>query len=102
MRHADHVYALGAGHRRNDSTINRSSVSSAPSAAVTAAATAACAIAGFHPSPVNAAFAWMRRIAASSLLGALTWALAFATEAISRAGSSCRATHPVERAVFAA
>jgi hypothetical protein len=50
-------HALGTGHRRNDSKINRSSVIAVPCAAATAAATAACAMAGFHPSPVRAVFA---------------------------------------------
>jgi hypothetical protein len=73
----------GAGQRRNDSKINRSSVNSAPRVA-TASATAAAAIAGFHPSATSAAFAWELQIAASSLLGRCTPAPACALEVVAR------------------
>jgi hypothetical protein len=65
------AHAFGAGHRRSDSKISRSRVMSGPCAAA-AASTAARAIAGFHPSPVSAARAWVQRIAAPSLLPAST------------------------------
>src|SRR5882724_12616582 len=78
------AHALGAGHRRNDSKINRSSVTSAPCAAA-AAATAAAAIAGFHPSAVSAAFAWVCRSAASSLLDRRTTTTSSVTEVVTSA-----------------
>ena len=72
------AHAFGAGHRRSDSKI-RSSSDAEPCASA-AAATAACAIARGHPSPVSAALACVRRIAASSLRTTPTWAPGFAAE----------------------
>src|SRR5204863_9361860 len=67
-------HALGTGHRRGDSKVNCSSVTASPSVAASAAAIAEQAMAGFHPSPVSAALACVRRIAVSRLRTAPTWA----------------------------
>src|SRR5262249_31145665 len=63
------AHALGAGQRRNASKIRRSSAISVPCTA-TAAQTAACGMAGFHPRPISAVFAWVRTMSPWSLLAA--------------------------------
>ena len=62
------AHALGTGQRRSAPMIKRPSAISVPSA------TASCAIAGFHPRPISAVFAWGRTIASSSLPVTPTWA----------------------------